>query len=222
MGLLLRQIAALVQKDLLLFFSGPKRRLATAARALWEPVILSLYLAILLKIYWPKENYGVGQPHQLVSLPDAMQIATGGRDTLVLVNDVSAGGDIDRVISLITLPVQASGKTVVILDKLTDLLQTCPSTLQGTTKCFGAVVFNSSPKEGSGGIWNYTLRADAAFGVNVDVGKTNNDPEVYQLPLQRAVDSAIASINSTNDAVTLPTLVDEYRMYSMISIQEWN
>ncbi|CZR50388.1 related to ABC transporter [Phialocephala subalpina] len=217
MGLLLRQIFALVQKDLFLFFSGPKSRLATAARALWEPVILSLYLAILLKIYWPKENYGVGQPHQLLSLPDAMQIATGGRDTVVLVNDVSAGGDIDRVINSITQPVQASGKTVVVLNKLTDLLQTCPSTLQGTTKCFGAVVFNSSPKEGPGGIWNYTLRADAAFGVNVDVGKTNNDPEVYQLPLQRAVDAAIASVNTTSDAIPLPALVDEYRTYAMVS-----
>ncbi len=143
-----------------------------------------------------------------------MQIAEGGRDTVALVNSVSAGGDIDHVIELVAQPIRALGKTVVILDSEANLLQTCPSTLQGTTKCFGAIVFNSSP--GSGSIWNYTLRGDAAFGVNINVGKTTNDPEVYQLPLQHAVDVAIASVNSTGDAVLLPSSVDEYRTCAMI------
>jgi hypothetical protein len=88
------------------------------------------------------------------------------------------------------------------------------STLQGTTKCYGAVVFNSSPKEGPDGIWNYTLKADATFGTNIYVQKTNNDAEIYQLPLQRAVDMAITAVNSTGTSTPLPTQVDEYRMSS--------
>lgn len=219
MGLLMRQIVALVRKDLMLMFN-PKSALSTIVRAFWIPIILSLYMSVLLKVYWPKENYGVGTPHQLLSLSDAMQVAKGGRDTLVFVNSFSAGGDIDRVINLVAQPIRAVGKSVIVLNKTTDLLPTCPSSLQGTTKCFGAVVFNSSPKEGSGGIWNYTLRADASFGVNIDVAKTTNDPEVYHLPLQRAVDAAIATANSTGDAIAIPTIIDEYP-FTSITQAEW-
>lgn len=216
MVLLLRQIAALVRKDLLLMFN-PKSALSTIVRAFWVPIIFSLYMSVIIKVYWPKENYGVGNPHQLLSLSDAMQVAKGGRDTLVFVNRFSAGGDIDHVINLVAQPIRASGKSVIVLNKTTDLLPTCPSSLQGTTKCFGAIVFNSSPKEGPGGIWNYTIRADASFGVNIDVAKTTNDPEVYHLPLQRAVDAAIATANITGDAIALPTLTNEYRRYKVSS-----
>jgi hypothetical protein len=143
-----------------------------------------------------------------------MGAATGGRNTLVFVNSIASGGDIDKVIQLIAEPVQASGKTVKIFNNYTDLVETCRSTLQGTTKCYGAVIFNSSPKEGPGGIWNYTLKADATFGTNIFVQQTNNDVEIYQLPLQRAVDIAITTVNATGTASALPAQVDEYRMYS--------
>jgi ATP-binding cassette subfamily A (ABC1) protein 3 len=217
MILLMRQTSVLMRKDIMLMFN-PKSAFTTIVRALLLPVILALYMSVIIKVYWPKENYGVGTPHQLLSLPGAMQLAKGGRDTLVFVNGIASGGEIDRVIALIAESIKSSGKNVIILDKEVDLLPTCPSTLQGTTKCFGAVVFNSSPKEGAKGIWNYTLRADASFGVNVDVLKTNNDPDIYQLPLQRAVDAAIAAINTTGDAVPLPRIVNEYRKYRLISI----
>jgi hypothetical protein len=67
--------------------------------------------------------------------------------------------------------------------------------------------------KGGTGFWNYTLRADAAFGTNIDIGKSTNDVEIYQIPLQHAVDAAIATVNSTGDAVALPPRIDEYRMY---------
>ena len=213
MGLLLRQIDALVRKDLLLLFNRPGSRISTVWRAYIIPVVFALYMGVLLKVYWPKEQYGVGTPSQVLSLPLAMRAATGGRDTLALVNSVSAGGDIDRVIQLVSQDVQ-SDKTVKIFSTSIELIETCRSSLQGTTKCYGAVEFNSSPKEGPGGIWNYTLRGDGAFGSNVDVSKALNDPQIYQLPLQRAIDAAIAKVNSTGDAVALPPEVDGYRMYS--------
>ncbi len=202
---------ALAHKDLLLLFN-PKSRLTTLWRAVWIPLIFTAYMSFILKVYWPKEQYGIGSPTAVRSLSDAMQLATGGRNTLVLVNSVSPGGDIDHAIQLITQSLSGSGKTIKIFNDSIDMIQTCQSSLQGTTKCFGAVVFNSSPKEGPYGLWNYTIRSDAAFGTNVDMSKTTNDVEIYQLPLQRAVDEAIATVNSNGGAVALPP-VDEYRRY---------
>jgi hypothetical protein len=212
MVLLFRQIDVLVRKDLLLLFN-PKSRASTIWRAFIIPIAFACYMSIILQVYWPKENYGVGSPNQIRALPDAMNLATGGRDTLVLINSISSGGDIDRVIQLIAQLVQSSGKVVKILNDDTLLIETCRSNLQGTTNCYGAVIFNSSPKEGPGGFWNYTLRADASFGTYIDVGKSTNDVEIYQIPLQHAVDAAIATVNSTGDAVALPSRIDEYRMY---------
>ena len=211
MTLLLRQIGALVEKDLLLLLNR-KNRISTLWRALWIPLVFAAYMSFILKVYWPKEQYGIGSPTQVRSLADAMKLSTGGRDTLVLVNAVSSGGDIDRVIQLITQPLSSSGKTIKIFDNSLDMIEACQSSLQGTTKCYGAIVFSSSPNEGPYGLWNYTIRSDAAFGSNVDMSKTTNDVEIYQLPLQRAVDAAIASVNSTGDAVAVAS-VDEYRRY---------
>jgi ATP-binding cassette subfamily A (ABC1) protein 3 len=210
MMLLLRQIGVLVEKDLYLLFNR-KSRLTTLWRAVYIPIIFSMYMSFILKVYWPKEQYGIGAPTQVRSLADAMHYTTGGRDTFVLVNAINAGGDIDRVIQLITLPLQSTGKTIKVTDNVLDMIETCQSSLQGTTKCYGAVVFNSSPRKGPWGVWNYTIRSDASFGVNVNMQKTTNDVEIYEIPLQRAVDAAIATVNSTGDAVALAS-VDEYRM----------
>jgi ATP-binding cassette subfamily A (ABC1) protein 3 len=211
MTLLLRQIRVLVEKDLYLLFN-PKSRITTLWRAVWIPLIFAMYMSFILKVYWPKEQYGIGSPTQVRSLADAMHQTTGGRDTFVMVNAVNSGGDIDKVIQLIAQPLKSTGKTIKITDNVIDMIQTCQSSLQGTTKCYSAVVFNSSPKEGPWGLWNYTIRSDASFGVNVDMTKTTNDVEIYQIPLQHAIDAAIASVNSTGDAVALAP-VDEYRMY---------
>jgi ATP-binding cassette subfamily A (ABC1) protein 3 len=213
MALIFKQIGALVRKDIALVLN--RRSLYfTLWRALWIPIIFSIYMSFILRVYWPKETYGIGSPTPIRTLNDAMNTATGGRNTLVFVNSINSGGDIDKVIQLIAEPVQAAGKTVKIFNNYTNLVETCRSTLQGTTKCYGAVVFNSSPKEGPDGVWNYTLKADATFGTNMYVQKTNNDAEIYQLPLQRAVDMAIATVNVSGTASSLPAQVDEYRMYS--------
>jgi len=71
------------------------------------------------------------------------------------------------------------------------------------------ILVYTSPKEG--GIWNYTLRGDAALGLGtVDVTTNTNDAEIYMLPLQRAIDAAIANVNSTGTSVSLPGSVQEY------------
>lgn len=73
-----------------------------------------------------------------------------------------------------------------------------------------AVVFVSSPSEGQCGLWNYTLRVDGALGGTIDVHSNTNDAETYLLPLQRAVDYAIAGLNTTIDHAALPSKVLEY------------
>lgn len=82
-----------------------------------------------------------------------------------------------------------------------------------------AVVFNSSPREGRGGIWNYTLRADGAIGSTINVYANDNDAETYLLPLQRAVDYAIANLNTTINHAALPSTVLEYSYTDLTQAQ---
>ena len=129
---------------------------------------------------------------------------------MALVNNGFMGGDIGKVIDQIAGPARTDGKNVTILTQEEDLLSTCRNSLRGTSFCIAGVVFYSSPTEGPGGIWNYTLRADGALGEKIDVKSATNDPEIYVLPLQHAIDFAIASINSTVDHAALPNQVFEY------------
>jgi ABC-type Na+ transport system ATPase subunit NatA len=134
------------------------------------------------------------------------------------VNSGFAGGDIDRVIDAVAAA--ADGKVnVVRLSNETALLDTCKSSLRGSSHCYGAIVFRSSPTEGSGGLWNYTLRADGALGEKINVDKTTNDVEIYLLPLQRVVDYAIAGLNTTVDQTALPSTVLEYPFTSQTPAQ---
>ena len=131
------------------------------------------------------------------------------------------GGDIEKVIGLVSSPAQADGKTIQILAQEEDLLTTCRNSLRGVSTCIAGVVFWSSPTEGPGGIWNYTLRADGDLGTEIDVTKHSNDQEIYAIPLQHAVDFAIASLNGTIDQAVLPAQILEYP-YTSESQQQRN
>jgi hypothetical protein len=125
------------------------------------------------------------------------------------VNNGLSGGDIDTIIDQISSVATLEGKTVERLAEEDDLLTTCPSSLRGTSRCIVAIVFYSSPDEGPGGLWNYSIRADGELNSIVKVTQTNNDPEIYVLPIQHAVDYAIAGLNTTVNHGALPE-VDEY------------
>lgn len=65
------------------------------------------------------------------------------------------------------------------------------------------------------------MRADAALGLTtVNVNENTNDAEIYVLPLQHTIDTAIASINSTRTSVTMPSTVQEYPFTSETE-QQW-
>ncbi|KAF1814145.1 putative ABC transporter [Eremomyces bilateralis CBS 781.70] len=197
----LRQLLTLVRKDLLL---GVNRRSlhTTILRAFLAPLIFSFFITFVIRAFWPQQTYGIGSPRPIRSLADAMTIAVPERPTLMFVNEVSPDGDIDRVINEVAGPVRERGHRVVLTRDGNELLNSCRSTLRGVTKCYGAAVFHSSPTEGPDGRWNYTLRFDGEFGRSIDVSRDDNAAQVFHLPLQHAIDSAIAGIDA--NAAELP------------------
>ncbi|KAJ8120248.1 hypothetical protein ONZ43_g2995 [Nemania bipapillata] len=207
----LRQTWTLTAKNLKIIVV--RHSFATAIRAFVLPIVLAAFLSFARYIFVPPSDYGIGDLHAVRSLSDALQRASSdGRRTVVFVNNGLAGGDIDRIIDTLADQVTNAGRDAVKLSELSDLTVTCRSTLRGSSTCYGAVVFNSSPNEGTGGIWNYTLRADGALGSRIFVDQDDNDSEIYTLPLQRAVDSAIANFGAANDgpSQSLPATTDEY------------
>ncbi|KAI9889210.1 MAG: hypothetical protein M1814_005726 [Vezdaea aestivalis] len=167
--------------------------LTTTIRAFLLPVIFMTFLAFARNLFIVPATYGIGSPSPVLSLGAALGSASGERHTLALVHNGFLSGEIESVIDSVASTVRAEGKTVRILSKEDELLETCRSTLRGVSTCFAAAVFFSSPSEGEGQIWNYTLRADGALGRGIKVDKQNNDAQIYAIPLQRAIDSSIAS-----------------------------
>lgn len=164
----------------------------------------------------PPSQYGIGAATPIRSLAGALSAATGHHDKVVFVHSGLTGGPVEDVIDNVAAQVRAAGKTAEVVAQNIDLLTACPSSLRGATACFGAVVFHSSPTEGpDAGGWNYTLRADGAFGERIFVDRTDNDAQIYILPLQRAVDQAIASVSGNASSSSSSTSssqgqVDEY------------
>lgn len=92
-------------------------------------------------------------------------------------------------------------------DDLT-LAAVCPSTVRGVSNCFGAASFHSSTTQPTAnGQWNYTLRADGSLGTKIFVDGGSNDAQIFVLPLQHAIDTAIASVDG---GTPLPENVQQY------------
>lgn len=134
---------------------------------------------------------------------------------MALVDNGFTGGAIGKLTDQIARVASTSGKDVQILHDEVDLLTTCRSSLRGASACIAGVVFYSSPTEGPGGIWNYTLRADGALGSKIDVTSAANDQDIYVLPLQHAIDTAIASNNIAAEQSNISDPVLEYPYTSL-------
>ncbi|KAI1811919.1 ABC transporter [Poronia punctata] len=211
-----RQTWTLTKKNLRII--AIRHSTATVIRAFLLPIILAAFFTFARYIFVSPSKYGISDPHAIRSLQDGLREANSvGRTKVAFVNNGLAGGDIDRVIDILVDQVKNADKEAIRLSELSDLTTTCRSTLRGNSNCFGAVVFNSSPKEGNGNIWNYTLRADGVLGSRIFADEDDNDAQVYTLPLQRAVDSAIARLDNGSDETSsdartssLPDKTEEY------------
>ncbi|KAH0562664.1 hypothetical protein GP486_002660 [Trichoglossum hirsutum] len=203
-----RQTWTLTLKTLLIAFI--RHLPSTLLRALILPIIYIVFLANARRFFVPPANFGIAESSPVKDLSVAMDAASGGRNTLVFVNGGFEGGDIEKVINQSMGLVEGKGKIVKMLRNETELVDVCRNTLRFVSTCFAAAVFHSSPTEGPGGIWNYTIRTDAALGTRLDVRKSTNDAEIYIIPLQSTIDTIIASLNTTIDHSSLPSKVYEY------------
>jgi ATP-binding cassette, subfamily A (ABC1), member 3 len=212
-----QQSWTLTRKNILI--AAGRHAFPTSIRAFILPIAFMIFLSYARNIFVPPSIYGIGSPNPIRTLAQGLDASSGGHDTLAFVDNGFTGGDIDRVIN--NAAASANGKVKVVqLGNESALLDSCKSSLRGASHCYGVIVFQSSPTEGIGGLWNYTIRADGAFGAKIDVGKTTNDVEIYLLPLQRAVDYAIAGLNTTIDQSAVPSTVLEYPYTSLTQAQQ--
>lgn len=165
------------------------------------------FITYAKNFFIPPSEFGIGNPTPIRSFPNALAAATGGRDKVIFVNNGYTGGDIENVIGQLSNQVRDAGLQAITIDNEVELLTTCSSSLRGASTCFGAASFHSSPNEGGGPAWNYTLRADGVLGTQIYVDQKDNDVQIYILPFQRAIDETIASLNSTAGAIPA---IDEF------------
>lgn len=94
-----------------------------------------------------------------------------------------------------------SSESIHELDNANEIFDLCHENLNGFSKCYGAVQWNSIDEENK--IYNYTIRANSGISyVNVDDGQSATD--VYVMPLQWAVDKAIAGNSLPDVPETMP------------------
>lgn len=215
MFLILRQIWALTIKNLIIVLV--RHWASTPFRAFFLPVIFIGFLSYARFLFLPNSTYGIGDPVTIRTLSETVNVAEGGRNRLVFVNNGFEGGEIDAVIARVTSPLSSTKAEVLVLSEESALREECRSTIVGTSSCIAAAVFYSSPTEGDGGIWNMSIRADGALGIAIDVEKNNNDQQIYIMPLQHAIDVAISELNST--ASPIPATLENYPYTSITQEQ---
>jgi ABC-type multidrug transport system ATPase subunit len=217
---LLRQTWTLTLKNWLIVLG--RHSVATVVRAFVLPIILTAFLSFARNLFVPSARFGISPAHPVRSLASGLGVAAGsGRENVVFVNNGFTGGEIERVIGDLAAAVGDAGMNATVLESEDDVPFICRASLRGVTPCYGAVIFRGSPSEGGGGLWNYTLRADASLGAGrIDAEIDTNDAQVYLLPMQHAVDSAISRQDNDggadgNGMTPLPAAMDEYPFTSL-------
>ncbi|KAF2728683.1 P-loop containing nucleoside triphosphate hydrolase protein [Polyplosphaeria fusca] len=212
MNLLLRQLWALIRKNLLIIVA--RRPISTFIRAVAIPLVVVLVVAFSKNFFASSQHWGVSSPHEIHSLEDGLKATAKGRDTVAFIDNGMKGGAVASVIDSLSQRVRNAKKTPVFYKDEPELALHCRSNDGGDSACYGAVIFLSSPDEAgpknTKGVWNYTIRGDnqlsSAF---IDVRGEENRVQVYQLPLQRAVDMEIISRSRSDNTTELPTKTDE-------------
>ncbi|KAJ2903935.1 hypothetical protein MKZ38_009099 [Zalerion maritima] len=182
--------------------------LATFIRAFLLPLIIMSFLSFSRYFLLPNSKYGIAEPTPIRDFLPALQLSD--RKRIVFVNNGLTGGMIDEAIDTLASTGEEAGKEVVRLSNSDTLPVVCKSSLRAVSECYGAVEFHSSPDEGDGGIWNYTLRMDGGIGFTIDATSHDNDHEIYILPFQKAVDTTITSLSGGENGTVLPDTIDEY------------
>lgn len=149
--------------------------------------------------------------------------ASDGRDTVGFVSN-GMQGDVSELIDALSKTIKDAGKTPKQFNSIQELSRDCVSNgVDDGPKCFGAVVFLSSPEQGTDlspkGTWNYTIRGDPSGGFT-DVTQDRNNAEIYIIPLQRAVDAEIVSRSRSDQASFPQTKTIVYTSQNQQSLDE--
>jgi ATP-binding cassette subfamily A (ABC1) protein 3 len=138
--------------------------------------------------------------------------ASGGHDVVGFVNNGMEGGEVASVIKSLSQRISAAGKVPILYKDTWELAVGCRTDEQGQSPCYGAVVFLSSPTEGtdssSSGYWNYTVRGVSSMYGVADVRTNNNGPETAMLPLQHAIDTEIIAQSKSGNTSQLPSEIE--------------
>ncbi|RBQ82602.1 hypothetical protein VDGD_07454 [Verticillium dahliae] len=196
----MRQTGTLIRKNFTILLRHP---FTFVSIPFVLPIFLAVWFGVAQNLFRPPVTYGTGDPNAIRSLAEALEGA-GNRNRVVFVNGGYENGPIDSVIDSLTTSAQAAdGIEVLRRSDDSSLNIDCEPGQRAVTDCFGAVSFYSSPSEGGssgdGSLWNYTIFLDGAIhGLNIHVDRNNNDVDKFLLPLQRAVDAAIANVTASN------------------------
>ncbi|OCT45806.1 ABC transporter domain containing protein [Cladophialophora carrionii] len=214
MALFVRQVLTLTLKNLLVAFI--RRWFSTTLRAFFLPVVFVGFLSYARFLFIPPSVYGIGEATPIRGLSEALSLVSGGRDKLVFVNNGFSDGSIQSVIDRVANNTGSFGSQVEILSQEEELLTVCRNSIRGTSTCIAGAVFFSSPSEGEAGRWNYTIRADGGLQTKIMTDSSENDAEIYLLPLQHAIDRAISEVEASSDSGrVLPQTAEEYPYTSM-------
>jgi ATP-binding cassette, subfamily A (ABC1), member 3 len=198
------QVKALTKKNLVLLVT--RHWISTLMQVVVIPVAFHALILNINNYGGNVKGFGIGAPRSIRSIQQSIPAT----QQLVLVKSPGVGFDVDAVIKTLSDPLPA--EQVIVLDDILEARARCQPNTRGVSGCYAVVDFLDSPLTPSANrTWNYTLQFDqardrGAFNVHED----NNDIQMYQLPVQLAVDNAI-----TNSSVVL----NEY-MYTRTTQEE--
>lgn len=184
-----RQTWALTKKNLLIIVR--RHWFSSLIRAVILPLAYILLISFVRLFFLPPSVYGFGEVEPIRTPAEAFA-SQSSRSRVVLINN-DLGGDIETAISSLSSLYGEAGADVRFASTEADLASLCRSSLTGTSRCYGAVSFLSSPSQGSGATWSYTAYTDWGLGLRVNINNDDNDAQVYGLPFIHAIDSAIAN-----------------------------
>ncbi|KAI5853669.1 P-loop containing nucleoside triphosphate hydrolase protein [Durotheca rogersii] len=191
-----RQTWALTRKNLLI--AAVRKWFSTLLWSLVLPLALLVLLLEFQNFSRDGNRYGVGDPHPIRSLADSLA-ATPRK--LVFVQSPGLGPDFRPVFDQLVRPL--SPGQLVHLEDAGQIEATCPVDYHGNSPCHAVVTFRDSPLSGRvNATWNYTISTDPASGSGgFNVFSTDDPPDRILLPLQAAIENAMANLTVSPDVM---------------------
>lgn len=201
-----RQTWALTRKNLLI--AVVRKWFSTLLRSLVFPILL---LTLLLEIQnFSKDTniYGIGNPHSIRSLADNLADSS---KRLVLVQEPGLGPDFQPVLRKITESLDSN--KLIHLNNSNQIDTTCPVDYHGNSPCYAVAIFKDSPLSGNtNATWNYTIRTDPSLSSwSFNVFDRDSSTEKVYLPLQAAIENAMANLTDNPDFMPYTSVTQEER-----------